>query len=500
MKMWMSGVLLILPVLVYAQSNVASHFRIIDFKLKGRIENVIPADLDQDGVKELLVIHHYPALNPSHRYLSVYWALPGGRYAPNQVVEVEIPQRFTLFDFGNLPGQPGEVVIMVSRNTAEYYRYENKTIEGPLPLLNFSNQLIQISDPDQLLYYDFLYDWNNDGKNEIMIYQIGDADLFYFQDGKWIKTTIDLPMSARYFSITPLRRIFPHSELSVHYSTPNMFISDREGDGKSELFVIEDENIWIFRQNEKGIYEQKPSIKLKMNLTDPKEQARRRDQLTLTIVDIDDDGKADLISNYQHGSFFNQKADLKIFYGKDRWTDLGPKAKPGRAWALNSWVIGPFVKDMNADKSSDMVMPTIQIGVISAAQVLIANNFPFEFKYYLSINHTLPPEPTYVDQVRLYIDFKEGKLSGGFPNIFGDFNGDGIDDLVFSKNDQEMVVVIKDRQSKRTDKQEIIKIATAILPLVEDVNGDGLGDIILTYPMDTERPNEFKLLINQGNW
>jgi len=60
--------------------------------------------------------------------------------------------------------------------------------------------------------------------------------------------------------------------------------------------------------------------------------------------------------------------------------------------------------------------------------------------------------------------------------------------------------VIKDRQIKRTEKLETIKIPTAILPLVEDVNGDNLGDIILTYPMDTERQNEFKLLINQGKW
>ena len=500
MKLWKVLVGMLLPLLVHGQTP--SHFKIYQFKVKGQLENVIPADLDQDGLQELMVVHHNPPTGQSRRYVSIFWAAPGGKYAPNQVVEEEIPQRFTLFDYGKIPGEAGEVLILLSRNSAEYYRFADKKLDGPFPLLSFPNQLLQISDPDQLLYYDFLYDFNNDGQNEVMVYQIGDADIFYNQGGKWTKTTIDMPINSNYFSITPLRKIFPHQEINVTYHTPNLFINDREGDGKSEMFVIQHEEIWIYKQSPEGMYGAKPAYKVKMDLTDPVEKARRRDQLTLEIVDLDDDGKADLVSNYQHGSFFNQKADMKIFYGKDGWAEPGKQAKPSRSWSLTSWIIGPFIKDMNADKESDLVVPTVQIGVLSAAQVLIANNFPFEFRYYLANNHVIPAEPTSVDQVNLYIDFKEGNISGGFPNIFGDFNGDKIDDLVFSKNEKEMVVVIKDRMSKRTNNQEAIMVPTAMLPLVEDLNGDRLGDIILTYNMDPDptRHGDFRVLMNQGGW
>jgi len=60
--------------------------------------------------------------------------------------------------------------------------------------------------------------------------------------------------------------------------------------------------------------------------------------------------------------------------------------------------------------------------------------------------------------------------------------------------------VIKDRLGKRTSKQELIQVPTAIIPAVEDLNKDNKDDIILVYPQDPTRQGEFKVLVNQGNW
>jgi len=501
MRVWKMCLIFFVPALVQSQTAGPSRFQIAEFRARGQIEEVIPADLDGDNIKELIVTHHSnPPGGTNRRYISVYWAGPGCKYLSNQSVEVEVAQRFTLYDFGAIPGEPGQVIVALSRNTAEYYRFVNKTLEGPLPLLKFSNQLIQISDPDRILYHDFLYDWNQDGQNEIMIYQMFESDLFYYSQDKWVQSAIDLPMDSRNFAITPLRKMFPHGEINVHYQTPSIFIHDREGDGKPELFVINDEDVWIYKLNPDGIYNEKPAYRLFLNLMDPKERIRQRSQLTVQIADLDDDGKADMITNYQYGGFFNQRADLKIFFGKDQWAETNKALKPSRAWTMTSWVIGPFIRDVNADKNADLIMPTVQIGVVSAAQVLITNNFPFDFQYYISSDHKIPEQPTTIDQASIRIDFTEGKMIGGFPTPFGDFNGDGIDDMVLGKGEQELMVVIKDRMGKRTNQQELIRVPTAIIPLVEDLNADNKADIILVYQMDPDRQGEFRVLINQGNW
>lgn len=503
MNILRTGLVFFLPVLVFAQTPSAeqSHFQLAQFRVRGQIEEVIPADLDGDDLKELIVTHHSnPPGGINRRYLSVYWQDKRCQYLPGQSVEVEIPQRFTVYDFGRIPNEPNQVIVMLSKTSAEYYQFAGKVLKGPIQMFRFGSQLLQIPDPERILYNDFLSDWNRDGRDELMVYQMDEAEIFYSKDNKWISKKLDIPMEARYFSITPLRKLFPHSEINVSYQSPDIFVADREGDGKPELFAISDERLWIYKLNEDGIYNQFPAYKIYINLKNPADRVRQRAQLTLQVADIDNDAKADLVSNYQSGGFFNQKADLRIFLGKDQWATPNKPLKASKSFSFSSWVIGPFIKDVNADGNNDLIIPTISIGVISAAQVLITNNFPIEFSYYISNSNSFSSQPDYSDKIDIHFDFGQGKILGGFPQIFGDFNGDGIDDLLYSKSEQEMVVVLKDKSGKRTAQQEIIKIPSAIIPAVEDLNNDKKDDIILVYPQDPERQGEFKVLINKGRW
>jgi len=494
MRLYKLAIIWLLPALAFAQSS----FRINELKVNGEIKEVIPADLDQDGIKELLVIYHNNLNGKDKAYLSVFRADSDTNYQQKNSLTIELPERFILYDFGVLPGEEGQVVIFLSKQSVEYYRYLGSRLEGPITLLNFSHFLLQIPAPDKLVYYNFLYDFNQDGTNEILIFSFGFAKIFYYIDSLWQETSIEIPLDVNYFSITPLRKIFPHSEMEISYYTPNFFTADLEGDKKSELFAISEGPVWIYRQNSEGIYNSQPCFRLNFKPPEYIPRPRERGRLSLQIADLDDDGKADLIFNFLSGSFFNQKGSLKIYLGKERW--WANNLKPAKSWNFNSWLIGPFVRDINSDKNNDLIVPTIQIGIVSAAKVMLTNNFPFDWRYYLSTNHTLPNEPTYIEQLNLRIDFNEGRMIGGFPNLFGDFNGDGIDDLIYGKGAQELVVVIKDQFGRRTHKQEIISVPIGLVPSSEDLNGDQKDDIILTYPQDPIRKSEFRVLVNKGAW
>jgi hypothetical protein len=295
--------------------------------------------------------------------------------------------------------------------------------------------------------------------------------------------------------------VAPHLELSVVYRAPNLFIADKDGDGRHELFATSGNKVWIYRLGQDGTYETRPELQLSPKVAPPpKEGVQSR--LSLIIDDIDQDGKADLISNNQIGSFFSQKSEIKIFLGKNNWADAAGKSlNPAWTSSFDGWVFGPIVHDINADKNNDLVVPVISSGILNSMKALVVHDFPIDLKYYLSSNHSLPAQPSSEDNINLRIDLSRGRMMNTYPQIFADFNGDGIPDLIYGKNDQELVVVMKDRKGKRTSEQEILKLPTAIMPIAGDLNNDGLADIILVYSSaDTGTPGQFSVLINKGGW
>jgi len=353
-----------------------------------------------------------------------------------------------------------------------------------------------------MLYYDAFFDWNKDGLNELLVMRMNEADIFYFRQNKWQNSPIEIPVESSYYSSSNLRDVFPHGELRVNYRAPGFFLADRDADAKIELFAASGKKIWVYKQGADNIYGSRPFAKLAPRIFPDTPGDRPRNQSSLQIIDIDRDNRADLIANFQQGGFLNQKSSLKIYFGKDNWAEPANK-NPKAGWAsdFTGWIIGPFVRDVNSDNHLDLVAPTVEIGLVEAMKVLVVHDFPLNVRYYFLANNILPAQPATVDQINLRIDLSQGRMVGGFPQIFADFNGDGVDDLIFGKGEQELSVVIKDRKGQKTTQQETIKTYTPLLPYTDDLNGDKKSEIILYYAQqEYGMHGEFNVIINQGGW
>ena len=74
---------------------------------------------------------------------SSFWAEPGGKYKQSNMFEMELPGRYSIYDFGSLPGEKDEVLLLLSSNAADYYRWTNHRLEGPTRLTGFPGQIIR---------------------------------------------------------------------------------------------------------------------------------------------------------------------------------------------------------------------------------------------------------------------------------------------------------------------------------------------------------------------
>ena len=493
-KSWL-WFLISFPFLVNAQS----HFQIHQLRVAGEILSVRPADFEQDGSRELCVFYIRKKNQQSQKFLTIFWAEDQNRYLNKNSFTLRLPKDYIFYDTGMLPGETERVLVFLTLNQAVFYRWKNHQLEGANPLVSFSRQLVQIPSSTQIISYDFFYDWNQDGKDEILVPGMNQALLFYFQQGRWSSHPIYLPAQVRFFSFS-LPGLMEHPEITVNYELPAFYLEDWDSDGSKELFAVKNKKIWIYKKEAQGIFSSQPCARITYPLQLTSSQ-RRRSQINIQVKEIDRDNKADLIVSLQQGGIFNQKAELKIYLGKDRWSRARDFPSPSRSWTFNAWIVGPFFRDFDSDQDLDLVIPTIYSGFITTAKIFLTGSIPLEWQYYFLENGTYPPQANFIDKIDLRIDFTEGRMTSGVPNVFADFNGDGIDDIIYSKSEKELVVQIRDKKARRTNQMEIIQVPASTIPLTKDLNRDGLDDIYL-YDIqgDSAHQGVINVLINLGGW
>ena len=478
--------------------NAQSHFQIHSLRVPGEIIIVRPVDFEQDGTKELCVFFTERKSAHFKKFLTIFWAEEKDKYLNKNSFTLPLPNEYSIYDFGIIPGESEQVLIFLTLNQAVYYRWQGHLLKGPEPLVDFSHQLVQIPSSDQIIFYDFFSDWNQDRIQEILIPGTEKSLIFYFQDEQWISHPIFLPSQVNFFSFA-IPGMFEHPMINVNYEYPSFFLEDWDQDGKKELFAISNIKIWVYKKDSQGVFSAYPCAQIHYPALISSRQ-RRRSQINIQIQEIDRDNKADLIVSHQQGGIFNQKAELKIYLGKDGWSQGKGLSNPSRSWNFNAWIVGPFLRDFDNDQDLDLVIPTIYSGFITTAKIFLTGSIPLEWQYYF-FESKYPSQANFIDKIDLKIDFSEGRVTSGIPNVFADFNGDRIDDIIYSKSEKELVVQIRDKNARRTNQMEIIQVPASTIPFTKDLNSDGLDDIYL-YDIQGEpaHKGEINVLINRGGW
>jgi len=501
-RRWIGAGWVLVFLFLFAPRLEAGHFQVYSLKVEGTVQDLVIADLDEDGRKDLVAFCRSGNRRAYHRFLTIFWQGPESSFNLKQATVLKLPPEVIQVDFGQVDGKPGLEVAAVTGRGIFYYPNQDRGF-GPWTELIAGASLFAKPRPDFLDYYDFLSDWDGDGREEILLYQFDQAKLYRRGDGAAFQEeqTLRLPIEIDLGPPNPIRYVRPHPSFRVAYWSPQLDLLDFNADGRPDLIATNSDQAAVFLQNAQGGFPEKPSSSFFFDLLQEEERDFRRDRQgmsILNVVDLDGDGRADLLANTQEGNLANRKSTVRIYWGR---TDSWEKAKPDATLALDKAAVGPLIRDVDGDGDQDLVMLIFDIGVYTAAKVLLTGTFNLIWQYYLlGPDQTYPAQPTYVDTTPVKVDISKLRLIGGMPNLFADFNGDGKDDVLYGKSDNELVVALKDAQGRRTGVEEVVSVPVGMIPIAEDLNGDKKGEVILWYPWDKERKDLITVLINLGGW
>ena len=477
-------------------------FRSFSSQVPGRVQDLIVQDLDQDGLQDLFITF-VEGHSPNHtRGIAVYFQTKDGFSDKSRQI-IPVDDQVALVDVGQVDGEPGLDIVCICRGQVSYYPLRGRTY-GKLTRFVSAHPFAAFADDASLPYYDFLQDWNGDGKDELLLMEFERSLIFPTGEHGLSTEGREIMLQAKVtISMGGPERIFQaHHSLRAFYWMPQLNTADYDGDGRKDLVASQGAQLSIFRQQPDRSFDREPTWSIRLNLPQPppkegKKQQGEQNPPMILVDDLNRDGRMDVIASQLVGGFGDLKSQTFIYYGqtgslqKNKWDQEIDVSQAGTF---------PLLRDLDGDGSLDLIIPYVPIDILSIAKMIITTSLDVRFKMYvLGHKDRYPALPTAEESSSIKFNFRELTVEGGVPNVDGDFDGDGINDCVVGKNVKELQVLHGLGSGGFAEQPEaVIPVAAPLFPVVADLNHDGLADIAISYIPFTDNDHQIYVFLNNG--
>lgn len=454
-------------------------FRAYRVRIEGEIKAVRPADLDGDGRREFLVSSTRYCNRVPERTLSFCGWRGQGKDANLVLVDAwKVPPEAVFWDVGPAgDGAGGDHCYFLSaRGLFELSREAGSTLASGLrieaPLFLAGGQ------EDEFARLAFMRDWDGDGRVEAMLPLDREAR-FYRRGGAagWERVdSVGLSPFAYYNNNVLFgRNLGLHQYLAVIFY-PLLEAADMNGDGRKDLLVLRNGKGFCYLRGENGKLDPEPLI-WNLEVRTGEELARRRATLSYRVADLNRDGCADVVVHKVGMQFVSWSAETAVFLGRS--DGAGPE-RPTFTFPSRGLLSGVSLEDLDGDGYPDMTLWSVRMGLWPMVEILLRRVIHIKARYsYGTWPEGFPAEAANEMDFVLHVDAKRPDyIRGLVPCTEGDFDRDGIRDLVASKGEGRLAVYRGLPARKFASRAWAVLAAPGVNYVgVEDLDGDGRSDL-----------------------
>lgn len=481
-KILLSTALIIVFLLVSAGAIYGEEFfKRQELQVEGRVCGRIMEDFNNDGLTDLVIFYCEGVPPESRRLLGFF--LNGGESgfsaAPDRTVL--LPPEVLMVDFGKVNRDDYLDLIFLGTEGVHLLKFGETGPTSEIELLKALPTIFSLPENNQILVWDFV---QSDEKKEVLRILVPQPQkLAILERGRrgGFEPTSVVNVS-QYFSLVETDAGERPTKSAVHgwFSLPEHDFRDFNGDGREDLFSIQRDYIDIFLADEKGHFNPDPDHELYLELRTPEEKERQDIYVFVLVEDLDSDGKLDLVGTKVAGSVTSYVSTIKIFKGRQ-----GGRfpTSPDFEVVIEGSASSGVVRDFNGDGRKDIIVPSVDIGVMSLIKMLLLKRMNFEYQVYLQDESgNFPRKPDFSYGLSSKLDLRGRNISLQTVGDFdGDVDGDGLNDLVVIPGGK--LKVFHGDASKIFDKDSVLemKFESPTYFKVRDLNDDGRGEIIATF-------------------
>jgi len=448
-------------------------FAVTTLDVPGRPVNVLAAAIEGERGRRLVVVSLEGSAPDERRHVSVFAFAPGGE--ARLAGRLAVPAQVVAFDVADLePGGELEVALLAAqslevRDVASGELLQRREIAPALPLPPRTRGLG---------YQPLLAPWGGNGTLSALAPALG--GLAHVPLGGGPVQLIEFPLVTDYLTGDADAGVRP-GMLEARIAWPEIARGDDDGDGRPDLLAVSRYDLAVYRTGEGGL-PARPSRRAALRPFDAEEELRfQATSASLFARDLDGDGLVDLVLHRTFGTLLRSDATTSIW--RNRGSGADPNAPPDARIGASGGFGSIFLEDLDGDGRSEALQLFVPFSVVQLVRTLLTSTVQAELRAYrLEGPGIARAEQTYETTLTVPVDAERSRVSGILPTVRGDWNGDGLRDLLHGESLERIAIRLGERgergarfggSSVRQD------VATADRAVAADLDGDGLDDLAL---------------------
>ncbi len=458
---------------VYAEAEGSFGFDIVTLRLPGVILSAAAGDLDGDGKPDLCLFHK-PAKESYEKFCSVYFQQEG-KLENEPGLQIRLGENVSAVEVEDVDSDGRDELCGFDDGGMMLFRFDPPSSVESRRVLE--HRTILPSASRQLASVNWIADVDSDGRMDVLLPVADGIRLLVSGDGLRF-------VESRTFEIPTRGSVRGEGGQNyISYRLPKIEFSDFDKDGRTDVGAFDIERMDFFLTAGAQV----PG----RHVTAPLVREFTKDFIAATdFRDLNADGIPDAVLVLMSQKK-NLQSEVQIYFGDENFS-YG--TQPAQVYSGDARLILPVFFDATDDGKMEMLLQDIHVGIGFFLNYFLANRIRVDTEL-----RRLSPEGRYEDNPSvsraIYIRVSE---SGTEPaRGAGDFNGDGLEDLVVGTAEDRLSFFLADKQTilPRGPSFEFPVPAYGNMTTL-DLNSDGRTDLIILYS-EKDREGVATLLLSK---
>ena len=339
---------------------------------------------------------------------------------------------------------------------------------------------------------DFIMDLNQDGIDDIYLPHFEQVNLWLSQSNDQL-----------HYQFLPLTSFIEHDNSRVTFNQRKLFFADFNFDNKDDIAWIKQGSIEYFAQTDNGLFlTASQSISLNSHIYglnwwsireadgDNLDQSKLAHRMVEQIKDVNGDGLVDMVVRFtQSSGVLERSNDYEFYFGKSndvsQPTQLSFSQTPDTVIKAEGTLTGLNIVDIDNDDKYEVMLSSFELSLSNIIGALISGGIDQDVLLFsLNSQNRFEKKPFTSKEVEMSFSLSNGR--SGQPIVqLADINGDGLQDLVLSDDEDTLKVYLgkqgKRKFARRPLKQDLLLAKDGQHMQSKDINLDGKQDFIMSY-------------------
>ncbi len=448
-------------------------FAVALLPVPGRPLEAMAAAVAGERAPRLVVVSVEGSAPDERRHVSIFAPESGG--GPARIGGIEVPHEFVAFDVADLePGGALEIALLAGdrlelRSLASGELLRARRFDPPLPLPPRTRGLGR---------QPIVGTWSGDGALTALVPALGGLAHVPFDGGPVQR--LPFPLVTEYEAGDDAAGVRP-GVLAALIGWPELGQGDDDGDGRADLIALSRYEVAVFRTGPGGLPAEPTRRAPLRPFTADEELRPQATSASLFARDLDGDGLVDLVLHRTFGTLLRSDATTRFW--RNRGSGADPSATPDASVAGSGGFGSIFLEDLEGDGRVEALQILVPFGVVQLVRALVTQTVQARLTGYHFEGAGLgTPHPSFEQTLTLALDADDGRVAGILPTARGDWNGDGLRDLLHGESLERLALRLGTRGARGPAFGPVAarqNVPSADRACVADLDGDGLDDLAL---------------------